>query len=89
MSTQLVVRMPDDLAEAIEQIAKRMARKRSDVVRIALQQFVKWAGPVYQREAKKHGLKYLGSLDTGIPDLAINHRKYVLEALKQRQAEGR
>jgi hypothetical protein len=57
-----------------------MRRKRSEVVRIALEQFLQAGGG---RPRVKAVESLLGSLETGIPDLAERHREYVLESLRR------
>lgn len=81
MADQLTVRLPEDLNRALAVAATRLHRKRSEVVRMALYQFLKLrrqdgAAPI----DRARGL--IGSLESGIPDLAENHREYILEALR-------
>lgn len=84
MHTQLTVRLPEDLKEDIKSIAKRLRLKRSDVVRMALERFVK------ENEGEKEVRPYervkhlIGSVDSGLPDLGTNHRKYLIERIKRR-----
>ena len=81
MSVQLTVRIPEDLSRAVASAAARLQRKKSEIVRLALYQFLE-----LQRQdgetpaARVHSL--IGALESGIPDLAENHRAYVLESLK-------
>ena len=77
---QLTVRLPDDMNQALEAAANRLQRKRAEVVRIALRRFLGLDAD------DKHGdlvQSLLGSLASGVPDLAENHRKYVLESLNR------
>ena len=81
MSDQLTVRLPEDLSRAVASAAVRLQRKRSEIVRLALYQFLEL--PHHDGEtpaARVHNL--IGSLESGIPDLAENHRSYVLKSLK-------
>ena len=80
MSEQLTVRLPDDLSESLEQAALRMRRKRSEVVRMALEQFLDLR-PGGAAARRVGGL--LGSVETGVADLAERHREYVLESLQR------
>ena len=82
MDTQLTVRVPADLKRALDEAARKMQRKSSDVVRMALQAFLQSASGVVGRPADRvRGL--LGSLESGVPRLAERHREYVVESLKR------
>ncbi|MCP3956599.1 MAG: ribbon-helix-helix protein, CopG family [bacterium] len=81
MSTQLTVRLPEDLSHALSKAATRMRRKRSQIVRLALSQFLQLSARDGSTPASRvSGL--IGSLESGVPDLAENHRAYVLDSLK-------
>ncbi len=89
MPTQLTVRLPDDLDHALKAARRRMRRGSSDIVRLALREFL---GGSSQRSGRTidrvRGL--VGSLESGIPDLAERHRDYVLKSLTHRRgARGR
>ncbi len=80
MADQLTVRLPEDLNRALAAAADQMQRKRSEIVRLALYHFLE-LGPTNGRPANRvRGL--IGSLETGVPDLAERHRSYLLETLK-------
>ena len=82
MSEQLTVRLPVDLSRSLMAAAARMERKRSEIVRMALSQFLQLESRSRARPADR--VRHLiGSLETGIPDLAERHRAYVLESLKR------
>jgi metal-responsive CopG/Arc/MetJ family transcriptional regulator len=77
---QLTIRLPSDLARSLDAAASRLQRKRSEVVRIALVQFLEGAQPsTAPAERVRH---LIGSLHTGQPDLAERHREVVLERLR-------
>jgi metal-responsive CopG/Arc/MetJ family transcriptional regulator len=78
--SQLTVRLPEDLSRSLEAAAKNLQRKRSEIVRMALRNFLDEEGT--GRPAQRvRGL--LGSLESGVPDLAEDHRRYVLESLRR------
>jgi metal-responsive CopG/Arc/MetJ family transcriptional regulator len=80
MKDQITVRLPKELRRALDQAARRTRRRRSDVVRLSLTAYLT---PGRGDRAPADSVRELiGSLRTGIPDLAENHRKYVLESLK-------
>jgi len=73
--------MPRDLTLALRQTAKRMQRRPSDVVRLALREYLE-ARPTNAKPVD--GVRHLiGSINTGIPDLAENHRAYILQSLRR------
>lgn len=58
-----------------------MQRRPSDVVRLALREYLE-ARPIGSKPVDR--VRHLiGSVDTGVPDLADNHRAYVLESLRR------
>ncbi len=81
MADQLTVRLPSELSRALAAAAVDMERKRSEIVRLALRQFLDLTpGSAKTPAAKVKNL--IGSLESGVPDLAERHRAYVLESLK-------
>jgi metal-responsive CopG/Arc/MetJ family transcriptional regulator len=81
LADQLTIRLPKDLNEALIEAARRLERKRSEIVRLALAQFL----GVRKKEVATPADRVrplLGALESGVPDLAENHRAHVLEALK-------
>jgi hypothetical protein len=81
MPTQLTVRLPDDLGRTLMNASRRMQRKPSEIVRLALQEFLGTTAGRRGRPADRVRT-LIGSLESGIPDLARKHRAYILESLK-------
>jgi len=77
---QLTVRFSEDLDAALEAASRRLHRKRSEVVRMALQSYL---GLEESGRSAERVRSLLGSLESGVPDLAENHRRYVLESLRR------
>jgi len=75
---QLTVRLPEDLSQTLDTAARKLHRKRAEIVRMALRSFL-GQDPEGKPSDRVQGL--LGSLESGLPDLAENHRRYVLESL--------
>ena len=84
MASQLTVRLPDELDRALRIAAKRMQRKSSDIVRMALREYL--VTPAGKRERPVDRVRGLiGSLESGVADLAEKHRAYILDSLKARR----
>ena len=82
MEAQLTVRIPVEVKEALDAAAKRMHRKTSEVVRLALITFLQDSHEAAGRPADRvRGL--LGSVESGVPHLAERHRAYVVESVKR------
>lgn len=79
MTQQFTLRLSAELAQQLEQAAKRLRRKRSDVVRLALEQFL--ATQVETRPIERVR-DLLGQVESGVPDLGQRHREYLLRRLR-------
>ena len=80
MESQLTLRLLAALAEKLERSARRLKRKRSEVVRQALEQFLE-VGPEARPIDRVRDL--LGSVRTGIPDLGERHREHLVRRLRR------
>lgn len=83
MESQVTVRIPDDLKQALDEASRRMHRKSSDIVRLALRAFLQGTEDPDSRPAERVR-SLLGSLESGLPQLAERHREYVIESLKKK-----
>ena len=81
MEDQITVRLPTQLGRTLRRTSRRLGRRPSDVVRMALEAFLQGAPQVDGKPAERVA-HLLGSLSSGVPDLAERHREYVLAALK-------
>jgi hypothetical protein len=82
MESQLTLRLPGALAGKLDRSAKRLKRKRSDVVRLALEQFLD-AEPEIRPVERVRDL--LGSIESGVPDLGQQHREHLIQRLRRGQ----
>jgi len=80
MDSQLTLRLPGELAEKLEHSAKRLKRKRSDVVRLALEQFLDTEPEIRPIERVRD---LLGRIESGVPDLGQNHREHLIRRLRR------
>ncbi|MGH9383113.1 MAG: hypothetical protein ACRD2N_02305 [Vicinamibacterales bacterium] len=81
MDDQITVRLPISLGRTLRRTSRRLGRRPSDVVRMALEAFLQGAPPTNDKPADRVE-RLIGSLASGVPDLAERHREYVLAALK-------
>ena len=81
MDDQITVRLPTPLGRTLRRTSRRLGRRPSQVVRMALEAFLQGAPSADGKRAER--VEHLiGSLSSGIPDLAERHREYVLASLK-------
>jgi len=81
LTEQIVARIPKDLAQKLRRHARASNRRRSEIIRMALEAYLpgKPAGTVWDR------VKHLcGIVKGGPPDLSTN-RKYLLEGFRDRR----
>jgi Arc/MetJ-type ribon-helix-helix transcriptional regulator len=82
MEDQMTIRLPRDMSKALKEKAQRMRRKPSEVVRMAVLEFLQIADEPSERPAERVG-DLIGSLNSGVPDLAVRHREHVLKKLRR------
>ena len=80
MDSQLSLRLPEALADKLERSARRLRRKRSDVVRLALEQFLETEPDIRPIERVRD---LLGRVESGIPDLGQRHREHLIRRLRR------
>jgi metal-responsive CopG/Arc/MetJ family transcriptional regulator len=79
---QITVRIPARLRKALDERARQTERRPSDIVRIALGEYLRVDVPRVRPAARVRGL--VGSLASGVRDLAERHREHILESLRGR-----
>ena len=82
MERQLTLRMPADLATKLDKVARNTRRKRSEIVRLAVEQFLGEAETRVERHPIELVRDLLGSMESGVPDLGQRHRDYLLKRLR-------
>ncbi len=83
MEQQLTLRMPGELAAKLERAAKRLKRNRSDVVRLAVEEFLAGGAASPETRPIERVRDLLGRLESGVPDLGQRHREYLLRRLRR------
>lgn len=81
MEHQLTVRLPSELHDALRSAADRTHLKSADIVRLALRAYLEIGQPAERPSARVRHL--VGSLESGIPDLASSSREYLLESIRR------
>lgn len=77
---QLTIRMPDEQMILIENIAKKMGLKKSDITRIAITKFIE----EYSDNTVKPFTKVkhlLGVVESGVTDLGQRHRNHLIKKI--------
>lgn len=80
MDSQLTLRLPGELADRLGRSAKRLRRRRSDVVRLALEQFLDSEPEIRPVERVRD---LLGRSESGVPDLGQRHREHLIQRLRR------
>jgi len=80
MESQLTLRLPRALASKLDRSAKSLKRKRSDVVRLALEQFLDSKPEIRPVERVRD---LLGRIASGVPDLGARHREHLIRRLRR------
>jgi Ribbon-helix-helix protein, copG family len=81
VADQLTIRLSPELGRALRKASRRMQRKRSDIVRIALSAYL--GAPSGNGRPVDAVRSLIGSLESGVPDLAEKHRTYIIQSLRR------
>ena len=79
---QLTIRMSRDHLMKIEHIANKTGLKKSDITRLAITRFVQGYDDNDDKTPFDKARHLIGVVDSGITDLGQNHRKYLIEKIK-------
>ncbi len=79
MERQLTLRLSANLVKRLDRAAKQLQRKRSDVVRLALEQFLTGQVEAHPIERVRD---LLGRIESGKPDLGQRHHEYLVRRLR-------
>jgi metal-responsive CopG/Arc/MetJ family transcriptional regulator len=82
MESQLTVRLPADLTDALARASRKSGRKSSDIVRAALRDYLNAPASNGARPAERVRA-LIGSVDSGVADLAEQHREYLIESISR------
>jgi predicted transcriptional regulator len=82
MESQLTVRLPATLQRKLARYAKNLRLKRSDVIRLALEEFLIDVEEDRQKPYVQVK-RLLGGMESGILDLGTEHRKHLIKRFKR------
>jgi hypothetical protein len=76
MPSQITFRLDEEFQEQIANVAKKLRRKRSDIVRLALEKFISEIDGLNESKPYEQVKGLIGSVSSGIPNLGEAHREY-------------
>jgi len=80
---QLTVRIPDDYSEKLDKVTKKMGLKRSDIIRLALKQFLEESYGNDHRTPFQKVSHFLGIVESGTKDLGQRHREHLIQKIRR------
>jgi len=83
MRAQVTVRLGDDIAAGLAAAAKKLHCRRSDVVRLALDRFIREEGADAETRPYDRVKDLLGSVASAVPDLGEGHREHLSKKLRR------
>jgi metal-responsive CopG/Arc/MetJ family transcriptional regulator len=83
MQSQISVRLDEAINEQIISVAKKLRRKRSDIVRLALEKFISEINGLDESKPYDQVKGLIGSVSSGIPNLGEAHREYLINKFKK------
>ena len=83
MERQVTVRMPDRLVEKLDREAVRHRRKRSEMIRLAVERYLEDSPEQPESRPIDRVRDLLGSFESGVPDLGQRHREHLLDRLRR------
>jgi metal-responsive CopG/Arc/MetJ family transcriptional regulator len=83
MHSQITVRLDEKFNEQIDRVAKKLRRKRSDIVRMALENFLSEVDGLEETKPYERVKELIGSVSSGIANLGEAHRDYLIDKLKK------
>jgi predicted DNA-binding protein len=83
MESQLTIRLPMALSEDLTRACRILQRTRSDLVRIAVREYLDSVLPAAAAPRPIDRVRdLLGTYESGVPDLGGRHREHLLRKLR-------
>lgn len=83
MHGQLTIRLDSTLEQQLTALSHRFHKKRSEIVRQALERFIAEEESVAEPSPWHHVQHLLGSVETGVSDLGEAHREHLRDRFKR------
>ena len=80
---QITVRVPDKYGDRLNRVSKQMGVRRSDVIRLAMKQFLEGNGDTDRQPPYARVRHLLGLVESDVRDLGQSHRKYLIQKVRK------
>jgi Arc/MetJ-type ribon-helix-helix transcriptional regulator len=80
---QITVRMPDEYAKKLNTLSKETGTRRSDIIRLAMRQFLEGTHEIDRLPPYSKVSHLLGIVESDVNDLGQSHRKYLIQKVRR------
>ena len=80
---QITVRMPDEYAKKLNNLSKETGTRRSDIIRLAMKQFLEGTHKTNRLPPYSKVSHLLGIIESDVNDLGQSHRKYLIQKVRR------
>ena len=80
---QITVRMPDAYGNKLDKLSKQMGMRRSDIIRLAMKQFLEETNEADRRSPYSKVSHLIGMAESDVKDLGQSHRKYLIQKVRK------
>jgi Arc/MetJ-type ribon-helix-helix transcriptional regulator len=80
---QMTVRVPDEYGEGLNRLSKRLGIKKSDLLRMALRQFLENTQERPEEAPSRRVSHLLGIAESGVKDLGQRHREHLIRMIRE------
>ena len=80
---QITVRMPGEYRDKLDRLSKSMGVRRSDIIRLAMKQFLEGTDDTDRQPPYAKISHLLGIVESDVKDLGQSHRKYLIQKVRR------
>jgi len=80
---QITVRVPDEYGNRLDQLSKQLGVRRSDIIRLAMKQFLEGNDGRDRQPPYAKVSHLLGVVESDVKDLGQSHRKYLIQKVRR------
>ena len=80
---QITIRMPKEHILKIEELAKKMGLKKSDITRMAIKSYINGFEDNPRNSGFAKARHLIGVVESGVPDLGQNHKKHLVDKIRK------